>query len=187
MQVQADNVANRVDKQGIFGELERLGAVGLQRKRLPNPRDGRLAQTFLLRQGPRAPVRRIARGRLQRRGDHALDPRIGDFAGRPRPRFVQQSGEAGIGEALAPFAHRLQRHTEVGGDRPMGRAARAPQDDPGPQGQRLGRRGPSRILFQRQPLRRAQHDSRNGAPASHMVSSSLYTTYDFGRRLFTNF
>ena len=155
----------------------------LQRERFPDARDGRLTQAFVFCQIPGAPVGRIARRRLEGRGDRAFNLRVGDLPRRPRARLIEQSSDPGRHEPRAPFADGLERHIEVRRDGRVRGAGRAAQDDPRAQGQRLRRRGSARILLERGAFRRTQNESRNRAAESHVVSSSLYTTYDCDRHI----
>ena len=154
MQIQPDDVAHFVDEQRILRQLERLGPMRLQRERFPDARDRRLTQPFVFRQVPGAPVGRIARRRLERRGDRAFNLRVGNFPRRPgrgsssnpairvatnRLRhlptvWIVTSRSAAIAVCVAPVAHRST-------------IARA-------EGQALRRRRPARILLKRRAFRR---------------------------------
>jgi hypothetical protein len=76
-------------EQRIRRQLERLTPMRLQSEGAPDPTDRALAQTALARHRTGAPVRRIARRRLQGQRDHALHRGIGDDPRCPGPRLIR--------------------------------------------------------------------------------------------------
>ena len=60
-EIQADDIAHFLDEQRVARQLERLAAMRLQAERAPDAPDRGVTQLELLRQRPRAPVRRVAR------------------------------------------------------------------------------------------------------------------------------
>jgi len=122
MQVQPDDIADFVDQQRIFRELERFGAMRVQRERLPDARHRRLTQAFVFGQVAGTPVNRVPRRRLERRGDRLFNLRIGDLPWSAGPRLIEQSCQPRRDEAPAPFPHGLDRHAEL---RRNGRVLRA--------------------------------------------------------------
>ena len=90
-----------------------------------------------LRHGPRAPVRRVARGAFPTSRHHALHGRIGDRARRPGPRFIEQPVEPLRDEAAPPLPHGLLGHMQLSRDRRVRLSRRASQDQAGAQGQSL--------------------------------------------------
>lgn len=58
-----------------------------------------------------------------------FDGGIRDAAPRAGPRLVQQSWHARLHKPPTPFADRLLRHVQVGGDRRVGLPGRTPQHD----------------------------------------------------------
>ena len=105
MKVEPDDVAHLLDEQRILRERERLGAMRLQRKGLPNAGHRRLRHAAMCREGPCAPMRRVPWRRFQRRNQDAFHVGIGDLAGRPRPRLIEQAIEPLSDEAMAPAGH----------------------------------------------------------------------------------
>jgi hypothetical protein len=98
------------------GELERLGPVRLQRKRLPYPRDRRTRKAAGLGHLTGAPVRLSARRRFQRADDNLRDLLVGDLAWRARSRLVEQAVETMCDKSPSPFADRRLSHAQLLGD-----------------------------------------------------------------------
>jgi len=111
--------------------------VGLQAERLPNAKDCRLVQPRGLGHQTRAPVRRLTRPALQRRGDHLLHLRVGDLARLARARGIEQSVQPLLDKAAAPLAYRLYRHATTLRNLPIGRPLCTRQHDARPQRKRL--------------------------------------------------
>ena len=92
--VQSNDVANLINEQRIFGKFERLAAMRLQGERSPDATDGASAESALLRQRTRTPMRGVARQRFQSHGQHSLHLRVADLARCPRTSLIEQSIEA---------------------------------------------------------------------------------------------
>jgi hypothetical protein len=139
-----DHVADLLEEVGVVGQLERLGAVGLQPERPPDPADRRLRQAGGLGHAAGAPVGSVPGLGLQRLGDDLLDVRVGDLARRPGARLVGHPVEAPLDEPPPPLADGLGGDTELGGDALVIQAVGAGEDDPGPLRQPLGALGSAR-------------------------------------------
>src|SRR5271157_4789280 len=91
-------------KLRIAGQLKRLAAVRLQPEGLPDPLNGHGTQPIVLGHRARAPVRGIARHRLQGAHDDRLDRCVRNAAGRPAARFIEQACGPVTHKPAAPFA-----------------------------------------------------------------------------------
>jgi hypothetical protein len=101
--------------------------MGLQRKRLPDASDGRLAHVALLGQASRRSMRRVAGRRFKCHRQHAFHLGIGNLSRYTRTRLVEQSVQSARDKSGAPFADRLFGHMDLTGDGGRGLASRAPQ------------------------------------------------------------
>jgi len=108
-EIQTHDVPDLLNKKRIRGKLEGFGAVGLQGKGTPNATDRTLAQAGSRRHRTGTPVRRISRGRFQRRGDHSLNILIAAPSRGTWSRFIQQTVKTIQTEATPPLANRLSR------------------------------------------------------------------------------
>src|SRR5205085_7497924 len=66
IQVETTNVSRLLHELRIAAQLKSLSPVRLQAKRVPNPANGFATDARRLRQGSRAPMRRIVRLAMQR-------------------------------------------------------------------------------------------------------------------------
>jgi len=148
VQIQADNIADLLNKQRVLGELERLRAMRLQRKRAPDPTDGALRQATGGGHGPGTPVRRLPRRRLQGSHQDPLHIGIGEAARRPGAGLIQEPVDPLGHKARPPFAHGRFAHPQRGRHRGIGVALRAGQDQSSTLRQRLGRLRPAAPAFQ---------------------------------------
>jgi len=171
MQIQADNVANLLDKLRVCRELERVDAMRLQAEGLPDARDGRLRQAHDVRHRARAPLRR-GRRCLQRPGDDVDHLIVGHFPWRARPRFVGEPFEAARAKPLAPFTDAVARHVQASGDRAVRQALGARRHHARPQGQTLRRGGPARPLIQRPAFVFSQQQRFTVALSRHAAQST---------------
>ena len=162
IQVQPDHVADLVDELRIARQLEGVGQVWLEPKRLPDPPDGGLAQPRPLGHRRPRPVRGILGGLLQGGHHHRLNLLIADRAGRARPRLIDQPFQPPGHKPRPPLAHGRQRHPQLPGDLLVGRPGGARQHDPASQRQRLGALGPPRPAPQRLALIVVQDQRRLG-------------------------
>jgi hypothetical protein len=112
-------------------------------------------------------MRRIRRRRLQGLGQHAFHLRIGDRAGRPWARLVEQPVEPRGQKPRAPFAHRLFRQPQLPGQRGVRLARGTAQHDPRALRQRLGGLGPLAPARQRLALLQREGHGLGGATSSH--------------------
>src|SRR5271157_1755576 len=91
------------------GSLDSLkvSLLRLQPESLPNPLNGYVAQPTSLGHRARAPVRGIARHRLQRAHDDRLDLLVLDLARCSAARFIEQALDPVAHKPAAPFANHL--------------------------------------------------------------------------------
>jgi hypothetical protein len=139
--VQADDITDLFDKEGIGGEFERLAEVGLQAEGAPDPGDRSLRQADGFGHAARAPVRRGLGPLLQSLGDDLLDDRVGDCTRGTRSRFVGQPLEAVGEEPLPPLADRDDVDAKPGSSGLVIKPLGAGQDDLGAGGKALGTLG----------------------------------------------
>ena len=131
VQVQPNDVVDLVHEQGVVGELEPFGSVGLQLKGLPDPPDRRSRQTGPLGHLRPRPVRRVPRRRLERRDDHVFDLLGGHRWRPPRAGIINETVQAGLDKArLSPLADRWLGHSLVLGNGFVRQALRTAEDDP---------------------------------------------------------
>ena len=104
VQIEPDDVPDFVDEERVAGQLERVGAMGLQAKRPPDAADRALAQATSGGHRAGAPVRRVARGRFERPRHNPLDRRVGDSPGRAGPGLIEQPVHPLDQEPLPPLA-----------------------------------------------------------------------------------
>jgi hypothetical protein len=123
--IEPDDVAHLLDEQRVFGQLEGLGPMGLERERSPDPTDRALAHAGPLGHRPGTPMRRADRGALQGQGHDPIHVRIGDLPWRSWTWLVEQPVEAPLTEPGAPFADHLFGHPEFSGHDGIGFAFRA--------------------------------------------------------------
>ena len=90
IEIQPDDVAHLFHKLRVRRQLERVDAMRLQTKRLPDARDRRLREPGDVRHAARGPLGRVRRRAFQRAGDDVDNPIVGRFARRAWPRFVGQ-------------------------------------------------------------------------------------------------
>lgn len=140
---QPHDVAHLVDEQRIGSKLEGLHTVRGQSKRAPHAAHRALGQPEPARCRTRAPVRGIARQRIEGRGNETLDLRIPNSSWRPRPRFIEQTVQATLHKAASPLAHGLRRYLKCSCDFAVARAARATEHNTRAQGERLRRLAPT--------------------------------------------
>ena len=157
-EIQPDDVAHLLDKLGIGRQFERVQAMRLQPKRLPEPRDRRFREARHLRHAARRPLGRVRGRTFERPGNHVDDPIVGGFARRARPRLVGQAGQAADPKPLAPFAHAVARHAEARGHRPIGEPLGTGQYHPRSRRQSLRRGRAARPLVQGAAFVVSQHD-----------------------------
>jgi hypothetical protein len=166
VQVQPTDVADLAGELWVGGQLPGLGQVWLEAKRPPDPADRGLAHPGRPRHLSGRPVRGIGGGLLQGRHDHLLDLLVGDRAGHPRPRLVDQPLQPAGGEPCSPLADRGRVHAQAGAGRHVGQPLGAGQHDPAAQRQRLAAAATPRPPLQGLALIVRQHDLRRGpAPA----------------------
>jgi len=144
VQIEPDDVVDLVHEQGVVGELEPVGAMGLELEGPPDPANGRLGQTRAFGHLRPRPVRGIRWCRLQGRHHHILDL-VGTDHRRPAgPVLVGQAVESVFDEPGAPLADRGRRATQLRSDSLVVRTVRTPQHDPRTQRQCLRGLPPTR-------------------------------------------
>ena len=162
---------------GSGRQLERLGPMRLETKGAPHATDGHMTEAGGLRHLARTPVRRAAGRRLQRAHNHGLNLRIVDLAGRPGPRFVEQSGHAIGHKPRPPLTHRRLRHPQASGNGRVVAPLGAGQHQARSSGQHRGR---SRSMGERFQflsfLRRHHKDGFRAADRMRDSPSSCNTT-----------
>jgi hypothetical protein len=90
--------------------------MGLKAKGAPDSTDGALTQAAARGHRARAPVRRIARGRLQRQRHYPLNLGVGDGPWRAGPRLIEQAIHALDQEPLPPLADRILIQAQLARD-----------------------------------------------------------------------
>src|SRR5207244_1289736 len=114
-----------LDELGIRRQLERVEAMRLQPKRLPDTRDCGLGESRHIGQAPRGPLRGVGWGAFEGAGNDLHDSIIGGLAWRARPRLIGQSRQTTNAKSLAPFADAVTRDAEALGHRAIGETLRA--------------------------------------------------------------
>jgi hypothetical protein len=157
-QVEADDIADLLDKEGIGRELEGFGAMRLEVERLPYPMNRRGREACGLRHGAQAPVRRGLRRRPQRPANDFRDLLGADLTRRPWSRFVHQTVEAIVREPIAPLADGVRRSLHPQGDGPVLQPVRRQNNDPRPLSKALRRSPPRGQTLKLDPLAFIQFD-----------------------------
>jgi len=132
VQIQTHNIADFLDEQGVAREFEGFGPMRFESKRPPNAADGRLAQPARLGHGTRTPMGGVFGNRFQGQGNHSLHIIVPNPAGGSGSRFIQKAVATGFQKPAPPFAHRLPRGFQPGGDRYIAFPGGTRQDDSGP-------------------------------------------------------
>jgi len=109
----------------------------LKRECPPDTVNAGAAQAARFRQRSGGPSRGVTGSRFQRQEQYAIHIGLAQFARRTRPGFVQQTVEALLDKALAPFAHGLYGDVEFRRRLGVGVARGAKQDHASAQGQGL--------------------------------------------------
>src|ERR1019366_243343 len=169
MEVEADDVANFVDKQRVAAQLESVAAMGLQRKSAPDPADAALAEAGRLGQGARGPMSGGVRLAFQSARQHAFDFGIAQATPGAGARFIEQSIEAEKNKALPPLAHGSQCDMHAASDLGVAPPLGAEQYDAGAQRQGLRRLGTASPLQQLLSFGRDKSQGRERATESHAV------------------
>ena len=159
---------------GSFRQLERLGAMGLQREGPPDTMDRVATQAAGLRHRSRTPMGRVSRLALQGSRQHRFHVGIGHRARRARPRLVQQPIQARGQKAGPPLAHGLLRQPQVVRHPGVALARRAAENHSRPLCQRLCGAGPPSPALQRLPLIDGDLQGRNRSSCAH--GRSPFTT-----------
>ena len=157
-EIQADDVAHFVHKLRVRRQLERVEAMRLQPKRLPDARDRGLGEAGYVGHAPRGPLGRVRRRAFEGARDDVDNPIVGRFARRARPRLIGQPRQPTNTKPFAPFAHAVTRHAESLGHRPIGEPLRAGQDHPRTRRQSLRRGRATGPLLQGSAFVVSQHD-----------------------------
>jgi len=178
IEVKPDNVTHLGDNQRVSGQLESLQAVRLQPEGTPDPPDARSRDARVPGHAARTPMRGSRRSALQCLHDDVFDLRIVDFAGRSRPRLVEQPVQAVLDKAPAPLPDGLRGYPFVRRHRLVAQPSGTAQHDARPQRQCLRRLAPLRvalrmpaisadisILATGRPVRNPTPDGKSGKPA----------------------
>ena len=152
VEIEADDVADLLDEEGIGRELEVLLPVGLEVERGPDALDRGLGDPGGLGHGTAGPVRAAVGGAgLERLPQQCHDGVVRDRARPARPVFVVEAHEALGAEAFTPLADRLATDAEPLGHRRIVQALGAQEHDfgaahqAGGQAARPGQRSSPRI------------------------------------------
>ncbi len=130
VQVETDDVADFLDKEGIRGELERFLPVGLDREGLQPAVNRGLGDPSRCSQSPSAPVgAAIRRPGLQRPVDHLRHLVVLIGAGPAGAELVVQTFQPQLPVALAPLADGHARQAHAFGDGGVGFTSSAGQHD----------------------------------------------------------
>ena len=105
IEIEPDDIPYLFDEQRIVRQLERLGAMRLQPKGVPDPTDRHVTQTDRFRHLARTPMRGAARRAFQRANDHLLHLLVRDRPSGTRPRFI-------VSPSKRPVMNRL-RHLQT--------------------------------------------------------------------------
>ena len=167
IQIEADNVPDLLNEEGILRKFERLGPMRLQSEGPPDAADRALAEPTGLRHRARTPVRCVTRHGLQGAGHHPLDIRVHDRAGSPGPRLIEQAVEPLGQKARPPFAHRWPGHPQAGRHGHIRLPVRTGQDEARTLRQRLGGPWAPGPLLERGTFRHGQCQRRERASESH--------------------
>lgn len=112
IQIESDDVADLLDKEGIIGEFEGAKAVRLESKGAPDPLNGRLGDPGLSRHVPATPlglgVGLLVQCFMQQPGDLF----VGYAAGAARSQIVVQGLHAAGDESPAPLSDRGLRQAQ---------------------------------------------------------------------------
>ena len=169
VEVEADDVADFVDKQRIAAEFEGSAALRLQRKGAPDAADARLAEPAGLGEGARGPMGRSLRLGFQGTRQHAFHLGIAQAAGGAGTGLIEQSIEAETEKTLPPLADRGPGDVQAAGHFGVAEAGGAEQDDAGAQGQSLRRLGTARPVQQRLAFGGKQSQRRERTTKGHAV------------------
>ena len=132
VEIEAHDVADLLDKEGIGGELKVLLPVGLDAERGPDALDRDLQHPGGLGHGAAGPVRGTAGGAARERLlQQQYEGVIRDGAQPTWPAFAVQAHEALGAEALAPPTDRLAADADPLGHRRVVQALGAQQHDAG--------------------------------------------------------
>lgn len=129
IEVQPDDVTDFLDEKRIIGDFEMPLAMGLNPEQVEPTLDGALGDAGLLSHGAHAPMGAVGRIGLQRRVDDLGNPFIVMGSGTPWAQFVMQAFEALFQVTFAPFTDSGVGHTQAFGDRAVGFAFGAGEDD----------------------------------------------------------
>ena len=151
-QVQAHDVADLLGQQRIRGDLEVLGAPGLQPEGPPDPVHRRRRDPHPPGQFPLGPVRGALGALLQGPHHHLLHLGVGDRARHPGPGLIAQPVQPPGQEPGPPLEHRVPADPQPRRHRGVTAALGAGQHDPRPQRQPLRGLAPLRPVLQCPPL-----------------------------------
>lgn len=120
VQIEADDVSDFFDKEGIVGELEVALAMGLKAEGVPDSLDGGLGKTGGVSEGAATPMGAVfglgLEGGLNGEGNFF----IGDGTRPSGPKFIMQSLETLFEKAFSPFADRTDGEVNLLGNGAVG-------------------------------------------------------------------
>ena len=131
IEVQADNVADLLDKARTVGQLERALPMRLHAEQVEPPLDGAFRHARLRRHGPSAPVRAVRGQRLQGRVHDLGHPIVVVRSRATRTLLIVQSFDPVLRVAFAPLHHRVLVQLQLFGDGGARLPVRATEHDLG--------------------------------------------------------
>ena len=139
MEVQADDVADLLDKARIVGQLERALPMRWHAEQpVEPPLDGAFRHAHLRRHGPHAPVRAVRGQRLQGRVKDLGHPIVVVRSRATRTLLIVQSFDPVLRVAFAPLHHRVLVQLQPFGDGGAWLPVRATEHDLGALYQPMG-------------------------------------------------
>ena len=138
IEVKSRDITDFLDEEGIGGELEGLGQVGLDAEQAEPAGHGTGRDALGRTHAVGAPVGGVGGLVLQGPVDHPGDPFVVVRARPAGAQFVVQASDAAVEVALAPLADGLRRSADPVRDRSVGDALRAGEDHAGAQHQGMG-------------------------------------------------
>ena len=149
----------------------------LQSESTPDPHDGILRQTCLLRHQSSAPVRAVGWHRFQGLRDDVFNLLIGDLARRADPRLIQQSIESELSKPLPPLTDCGAGDVQLARDLGIAHPLLTTQHDPGSQGHSLSRLWPASDHAQLFPICSGNFQRLLGATCAHTQVCAASLTY----------
>ena len=140
VQIQADDIANLLDEEGIGGQLEVFLAVRLHAEPLKPALHGALGHASVGGQAAHAPVGAARRTGLEGAVDHVGDTFVLETAWPAGAQLIVQAFDPVLKIALPPLADRGMGQSHALGDRAIGFAVGAGEHDLDPAHQPMRQR-----------------------------------------------